>query len=375
MTLADALNPVLARLRSRFAQTPLPRFWRWWTGELLSFLPLRWREVLTVEDACVVLQADGENFAVSAERGGLRRPLMLLAAGEREEWAQLLERGLDDSRRGQRRVLMLPASRLLRRTLSLPAAALENLDAVLGFELDRQTPFKADQVYFDSRILRQDPGAKQVQVELLVVPKPVLDTELNQLGSIAAGLSAVDVVDTHGSRLGVNLLPPSARASMPRAHPIIQSSLFAVSVLLVLFGMGQVTENRLGAVASMQAEVEVQRENARVVVALRKQLEDAAAAANFLAVQKQTQASMLQLLSEITRTLPDDTFLERLSVSDNQVSITGFSAQATRLVGFLQESPLLRDAALNGSIQPDPRVARDRVTITVNYGPPAEVKP
>jgi general secretion pathway protein L len=162
---------------------------------------------------------------------------------------------------------------------------------------------------------------------------------------------------------------------MPRAHPIIQSSLFAVSVLLVLFGMGQVTENRLGAVASMQAEVEVQRENARVVVALRKQLEDAAAAANFLAVQKQTQASMLQLLSEITRTLPDDTFLERLSVSGNQVSITGFSAQATRLVGFLQESPVLRDAALNGSIQPDPRVARDRVTITVNYGPPAEVKP
>lgn len=375
MTLADALNPVLARLRSRFAQTPLPRFWRWWTGELLSFLPPRWREVLTVEDACVVLQAEGEGFAVSAERGGLRRPLLSLASDEREQWAQLLERGLDDSRRGQRRVLMLPASRLLRRTLSLPAAALENLDAVLGFELDRQTPFKADQVYFDSRVLRQDAGAKQVQIELLVVPKPVLDTELTQLGSIAAGLSAVDVVDAHGSRLGVNLLPPSQRASMPRAHAIAQSALLAVSVLLVLFGMGQVTDNRLGAVESMRAQVEVQRENARAVVALRKQLEDAAAAANFLAVQKQTQASMLQLLSEITRTLPDDTFLERLSVSGNQVSITGFSGQATRLVGFLQESPLLRDAALNGSIQPDPRVARDRVTITVNYGPPAQVKP
>ena len=106
---------------------------------------------------------------------------------------------------------------------------------------------------------------------------------------------------------------------------------------------------------------------------------DAAAAANFLAVQKQTQASMLLLLNEVTRTLPDDTFLERLSVSGNQVSITGFSSQATRLVGFLQESPLLRDAALNGSIQNDPRVGRDRVTITVNYGPqaqtPAQVKP
>jgi general secretion pathway protein L len=379
MTLADALNPVLARLRSRLAQTPLPRFWRWWSGELLSFLPPRWRAVLSVEDACVLLQAEGEGFAVTAESAGLRQSLLTLQADQREEWPQVLERSLDDARRAQRRLLLLPASSLLRRNLILPAAALENLPAVLGFELDRQTPFKADQVYFDSRILRQDSGAKQVQVELLVVPRPVLDAELTRLGELAAGLSAVDVMDARGNRVGVNLLPQERRASLPRTQPMIQAALLAASVMLVMFGMGQVIDNRVGAVEAMQAEVEVQRDNARAVVALRKQLEDAAAAANFLAVQKQTQASMLLLLNEVTRTLPDDTFLERLSVSGNQVSITGFSSQATRLVGFLQESPLLRDAALNGSIQNDPRVGRDRVTITVNYGPqahtPAQVKP
>jgi general secretion pathway protein L len=125
-------------------------------------------------------------------------------------------------------------------------------------------------------------------------------------------------------------------------------------------------------VQSMQGEVEGQRERARVVTALRKQLEDAAAAANFLAVQKQTPASMVVLLDQLTGALPDDTFLERLSVSGNQLSITGFSSQATRLIGTLQSSEQLRDVALNGAIQPDPRVARDRFTITANFGPVAE---
>jgi general secretion pathway protein L len=374
MTLAEALNPVLARLRSRLAQTPIPRFWRWWSGELLSFLPPRWRDVLAVEDACVVLQAHGEGFEVLAERAGVRAPLLSLVADEHEDWQSQLERGLDDSRRGQRRLLLMPSASLLRRSISLPAAALENLQAVLGFELDRQTPFKADQVYFDSRVLRQDAGAKQVHVELLVVPKQTLDSTLGKLGGIAASLSAVDVLDASGQRLGVNLLPAERRASLPRTQPLIQAALLVASLVLVLFGLGQVVDNRVEAVEQMQAEVETQRERARVVSALRKQLDDAAAAANFLAIQKQTQASMVLLLNELTRILPDDTFLERLSVSGSQVSITGFSSQATRLIGQLQDSPMLRDAALNGAIQPDPRVARDRLTITASYGPAPEAK-
>jgi general secretion pathway protein L len=375
MTLADALNPVLARLRSRLAQSPLPRFWRWWSGELLSFLPQRWREALAVEDACIVLRPDGEDVEVLAERGGVAAPLLRLPQEQRERWPQLLDDGLGDGRRELRRVLLLPASGLLRRALQLPAAALENLPAVLRFELDRQTPFKAEQVYFDSRVLRQDAGGKQIQVELVVAPRALMDTALDRLGALASGLAAVDAVDASGRRVGANLLPLERRASPPRTQPMIQAGLVLASIVLVMSGLGQVVANRQSAVEQMQAEVEAQRELARSATALRKQLEDAATAANFLAVQKQTQASMVLLLERLTRRLPDDTFLERLSVSGGQISLTGFSGQATRLVATLQEDPDLRDVALNGSIQPDPRVGRDRFTITAGYGPTAGTKP
>ena len=46
-----------------------------------------------------------------------------------------------------RAIFCIPESSTLTRNLSLPAAAEDNLRQVLGFEMDRQTPFKADQVH------------------------------------------------------------------------------------------------------------------------------------------------------------------------------------------------------------------------------------
>lgn len=375
MTLADALNPLLARLRSRLAHTPLPQFWQWWTAELLSFLPPRWREALAVEHACLLLSRSPSGLDIQVERAGTCSLLLQLEDEQREDWRDLLSRGLDENLRGLPQVLGLPAARLLRRSLSLPAAALENLDAVLGFELDRQTPFKPDQVYFASRVLRQDAGSKQVQVELLVVPRPVLDEAVAALGPLSDTLAGVDVLDARGRRIGVNLLPAERRASQPRTQPLIQAGLLLASIVLVFFGLGQIVDNRVAAVESIQAESEAQRERAREVSALRSQLEDSAAAANFLAVQKQTQASMVLLLDELTRRLPDDTFLTRLSVSGNQVSLSGYSAQALKLVGELQKSELLKDAALNGGVQQEPRVSRDMFTINATYGPDPKATP
>ena len=42
MTITQALDIRLARLRTRYARTPLPRFFTWWGRELASLLPARW---------------------------------------------------------------------------------------------------------------------------------------------------------------------------------------------------------------------------------------------------------------------------------------------------------------------------------------------
>ncbi len=56
------------------------------------------------------------------------------------------------------RWLLLPAGSSLRRRLPLPAAAVERLRDVVGFEIERQTPFAADAVAFDARVLARREG-------------------------------------------------------------------------------------------------------------------------------------------------------------------------------------------------------------------------
>jgi len=103
---------------------------------------------------------------------------------------QRLRNAIDDPM--VRTVFCIPAERVLTRTLSLPAAAEDNLRQVLSFEMDRQTPFKADQIYFDSRVLGRDASGRNLQVELVLLPRAQLDQEI---GALPTG-SVLDAVDS-----------------------------------------------------------------------------------------------------------------------------------------------------------------------------------
>ena len=50
------------------------------------------------------------------------------------------------------------------RRVTMPAATEENLRQVLGFEMDRLTPFRADDVYFDYRVVSRDAAAGQLAI-------------------------------------------------------------------------------------------------------------------------------------------------------------------------------------------------------------------
>ncbi|HBD19377.1 MAG TPA: hypothetical protein DC063_04325 [Arenimonas sp.] len=72
---------------------------------------------------------------------------------------------------------------------------------------------------------------------------------------------------------------------------------------------------------------------------------------------------MLELLDDLTRRIPDDTAIDKLTVNDGKLVLVGQSRAAPALVGLLQDSPLLAEPALSGAVQADPRSGRDRFTL------------
>jgi general secretion pathway protein L len=94
---------------------------------------------------------------------------------------------------------------------------------------------------------------------------------------------------------------------------------------------------------------------------LRQRLCDSAGAAGFLARKKTETASVLPVLEELTRRLPDDTWLERFTLSaTGQLGFQGQSPQAARLIDALKGARAIGDPSFQGTIQTDPTSGKER---------------
>ncbi|HIE1101313.1 PilN domain-containing protein [Stenotrophomonas maltophilia] len=348
------------------------RFLRWWRQSLLAWVPARWQWALGWAQARLLLQREGDQLLVQREAGERRESVARLP------WPLSpaeLDRVLEARLRGLPRVWLLPADDVLRRPLRLPAAAADRLRAVVGFEIDRQTPFESSQVSYDVRELgAADEG--QLQVELVAWPLRQLDAWRSSAGEWADVLAGVDVIDAQGNTLRVNLLPPAQRQL--RVDPMGRWNLLlvvAAAVMLVLGGL-QLLDNRRAAADALRAEVERSARSARGVASERAQLQALIDGAAFLETQRNQRAGTVEIWNELTRRLPEGTYLEKLAIENNSLQLIGLSREASQLVQLLQDAPQWRKVNLTGVLQADGAASgRDRFTLSAELQPLQAVAP
>ena len=368
---SQSIRLSIERLRRSWRSSPMPGFFRWWGSELRALLPLRWRGWFGRSDDWYLLSCNERRCEV--RQAGHAEPLARWSArADQDRQNSALGAALRHvDREDLRLALLLPPALVLRRTLLLPLAARDNLEQVVGFEMDRQTPFTLAQVYYDVRDLRTSPSPGRFNVELVAVTRSTLDPLLARLRTPGVSIDAVDVAVGAG-RLGVNLLPPEQRTSHPRPRLRLNLVLAGVCVLLLGLALGQWLHNRRVALAAMQAQVSAMRSEAQQVAALRTQLQDNAGAAGFLAQRKKTTVSVLSVLRDATQRLPASAWLERFSIDDSgQIGLQGQATQAARLLDALKDSRLITHASFQGSIQPDPTTGKERFYLTAQMPEPA----
>lgn len=350
------------RLKQRYEKSGLAQFLSWWRSELLAALPPAWRAWLASEAAVVTIAPNADGWLLRRMRAG-QVETETRAGGEYPALTEVAERLRTETETPPRQVLLLPAERTLRRRLTLPLAAEEHLGQVLSFEMDRQTPFRADQVYFDFRIHKRDAAARTMHVELLAVPRPTLDQVLQSTSNLP--LDAVDVANAE-EPAGFNLLPPERRARRVDQRLRINLILLVSAIGLAWLVMYQSLVLRERAIEKLTDEMATVRTAANQSAELKRQLRDAIEGASFLSKKKSEQAVTVDVLAEVTRLVPDDTWLERLSFVDKQVQLQGQSAGADRLIGILTKARCLTNPQFQGIIQPDGATGKDRFTLAAD---------
>lgn len=344
---ADVLNA--SSLRSLWAESAA--WWRWWVAELLGLLPEPWRQGLKLGRDDLVLIHGREGYRV--ERRGLGGSVPLASWSAEDAGADAVDPQTLDLLHGLRsecRVVLELADRgqVLSRDILLPLAAADNLGSVLGYEMDRHTPFTAAQVFHGHRVLARRPATAQVQVRLVVIPRAHLETALLRAERwglypdrvVAAGEPEIDLLPADHRRV---------RRRLPRANAWLGAAVAVLAGLLVFTPLWIMRDINIALNAQMQRlqpqVLEVERLRAR-----RDQLEFELSR---LIEQKAEYPALVDSLSELARVLPDHAWLSSLQYANHRFVVQGQSQSASELIALIEASPYLERSAFVAPVSRD----------------------
>ena len=360
--MSNTLTQALERARRHRMVTGSVAFLRWWRDELIDGLPELWRARLRTETERLFVASDGDEVTVRDNAGEI-----LGTFRESEEpaiSAQVVQGILGNLEEDHPEIyFLMDEARVLQRTLTLPAAAEDNLRQVMHYEMDRYTPFKADQVHFDCELVERLGGGTRLRVNLLVARRAEVEAAVRFCRERSLELHGIDVIGADGERRGVNLLPPELRAHKDRRQLKWNLALAGLFVILLYGVMWQSVASREEALEAYRMKLDRLRGDAAEVVELREELEESAEAARFLGDQKRRRTAVTGLLAELTRQLPENTWLQRLQVNEETVQISGQTPETAQLVALLEKSECLRSPNIKGAVTPDPQSGKERFTI------------
>ena len=357
--LAARLGPQATSLRGLLA---------WWGRALAAWLPLRMRRALGVDRGRLLLMPrDDGQVQLRLHRDGELHELGLLPPPVDLPVDDPLASVLGPTALDLPRWLALPPTSVLVRRLALPAAAADRLRDVMRFEIDRQTPFAADDVLYDARLVGLRPDG-QLDVELVATPRLRAEPVLAALGPLAGRLAGIDVLDATGQPRGANLLDAGARGRQRDPWRLWNRVLLAVGVVAFAAMLATVLDNRREAAAALKAEVDDLARPARLAAQERQALVDLVAGQAFLDRRRAETPTAIEVMDEMSRRLPDGTYLEKLAMEGDRLTLIGFSNQAPALIAQLEGSTLWRSPAFAGALQPDPQSRREGFTLTAQLG-------
>ena len=337
---------------------------RWWGQGLLLWLPESLQRLFVSTPGKQVIALQHEHIVVLQEKGRIQKELARYSRSSLADGTLQLPKV---KAKNSLSVLRLDDSQVLAKSTTLPAAAEANLRQVLGFEIDRLTPFASDKIFYDAEIIARRPENRTLQVRFIVVLRSVLEDLLKQLKAVGI---RPDIVDTHSSHQAINLLPIDSRPQRGRLAQSLQWLLLLLVMMALLAAAALPLWQQRSVAITLQPEVDKMQNQAESVVALRNQVETAIESSRFLVQKRSANARVIEIVNELTLVLPDHTWVEQLIVKNKEVQVRGQSQDAASLIGIVEASDYFEQVSFRSPVTRDTRTQRDRFFLSAQVTNP-----
>lgn len=342
-------------------------FFAWWIGQLSDLLPERWGRLgSTREDALVIepvgsLVREVNRIDINLRRQGRETPLghFTLAA---ESLAEL------PPPPGKRFVLRLRQADVLAKTVTLPIAAEKHVHQALTFQMDQETPFASDELYWNHFIAERDRQGGHLSVRLLMVPRQSLTALLDTLYRVGIVPIRAEIADGPDENRTLPLDGDTASLDGGR-RPALLWPAAACCLLLALGAVATPFVRQAIALAGVDRELSASRVTAAEIEKLRRELDRLSGAIGLVESERDKTGRPLVTLAALTRILPDDTYLTEVTQQQRKVTLSGRSAAAARLIGALSADEGLRNVAFAAPVTRLDAVREELFTITAEVSP------
>ncbi len=355
----------LKKLQVRYV-APLNRqinkHWKWWVGQLTALLPAHVQATIKQQHQSLYIQTNGSHFVVRTQNGTHSQELGSFARDAEDGC------GFDLPDAPSETVLILPVDKVLIKELTLPLATEENLREALSFQIDRQTPFNVDQVCYDCQVTSRDTSTQTLSVSLIMAPRDVTNELLDCLAKNGLSPDRVSVLGRNSDQaLPANLLPPGRQKKRwPGIRRRRKLLLVAANVVFLLLAVAIPVLQRQQAINFLEPQLELAIETAKDGTQVRRQLEELVAASEYLRNKKQIELLVMRAMEEITRLLPDNTWVSRLDIGSEEIQVQGQSSASSALIPLLEASPLLQNVQFRSPVMQIGTTAEERFHLSAD---------
>lgn len=347
----------------------LHHFLAWWGQQLLALVPERLRRT----------QKRRRDALIAEAQPGAAPPGVVLVARRRGQDLPLGRFGFDEAGLGAMRqalarrarpaevVLQAPPGALLEREVVLPLAAEREAGRVLGYEMDRLTPFAAGDVFWAWAVDRRDRAQERLHLRLSLVPKVAVAAAVEALDRAGAAPTLLEAGAPDGAVRLLPIRPTAARAGRWQ-RPAAALAGAVCAALAVAAGVVPFVRQSVQA-GEVEAEIALLRPQVDRAEALRRRIADARAGGDALAAQRARVGDALEMLAVLTEALPDDTYLTDLALRGRVATMSGQSDAAARLIAVLSSTPAIRDPAFTAPVTRNQVGTGEGFSIRAEFGP------
>ena len=334
-------------------------------------MPEKIKQQVSDSQGFIIASVENNQLRLTFQMGGQSEQLGILEY-DKSAVADYTDLLANDERLSKAKVILrLTGQDAIKKELGLPAAAKENIQQVIAYELDRYTPFKADQVYFAvKRLPKQLNNADQIKVLLVLTSRETLD-------ELYANVKAMGIVPMFADYEGVandfehgddiyNLLPDKLIPKVAKIPQIIHSTLISLVFLLLAAVIVMPVWFEYQAVDELTKKIQKVEKEASKIKTMQLETSALIDETQQLLNEKNTTPSVLTMLNSLSSLMKDDTWLAYLQYADGHLQIQGESPAASTLIAVLEDSHVFNKAVFVSPVTQDSVSKQEHFQITVD---------